>query len=740
MATDFLRDQVFLNELDKHRAKEEFVRITILSWDEQPISYIQGKVINGSMSIDGQSTVRRTGNLTFFAEERINDLTQIDQELSINRKIKIEKGILNTVPNYVYTYYEGQELKLKEIDYRQLYGEIVWFPLGIFVVFDPNLSHGTNGVTISINFKDKMCLLNGDAGGVIPASVEFHNRNQELIDGSWITEDIILRQIITETVNHFGREDLNKIIVEDVDDKVKSVLRWMGDGKIYVNKYADAKTEDDVTFQMYSYDTTATDPVPEYIDGFEAGQDIGFQWVDFTYPGENGLIIDAGGTVTDVLDKIIEVLGNFEYFYDVDGYFHFQEIKNYLNITPTTLQLGTSNNEEWYKIALSKDLSVYQFNNLNLVSAVTNNPKYTNVKNDFVVWGVRKQVDGLEIPIRYHVAIDDKPKQIAFTDADENKPEWAATQDYHYGRHEVWLIDEKVDDLGNIINNTVAIDSDNTIIRVDAINDELFANAWVGRMYCLQNSDPENTTFYVKASANATDWTTIEGASKETRYSKDWREELYYQGMEAYLTGSEYNYYYTDLVVEWPKIYDLRTQEYKEDYIKNKTNIDYYLDIIDSDARVGKYKVSNIGRRSLVETNDKINCVFEPEIPDFIIYSTSDKSTDNPMDKGLWWVTSGQDFAYIDDDLFNDVNNFTLGGTYNSCYNRITELLYQYTNMNETITITAFPIYYLEPNTLITVRDDATGIAGNYMIQSISLPLDYSSMMSINAYRCDEKI
>ena len=734
MAAEFLRDQVFLDALDHLRVKEEFIRITALSWDEQPINQIQGKIINGSMNIDGQSSVRRTGNLTMFAEETQNDLTQLDQDLAINRKIKIEKGILNTVPNNVYSYYEGDELKTAEVDYKQLYGEIVWFPLGIFVVFDPNLSHSTTGVTISISFKDKMCLLNGDAGGVIPASVEFHNRNRELPDGTWLTEDIILRDIIRESVNHFGKEDLNKIIIDDVDDRIKSAVRWMGNGDIYLHAAEPRDASDSVTIRTFEYNQNADD----YIEKYTTLQDIGFEWVDFTYPGENGLVIDAGGVVTDVLDKIIEVLGNFEYFYDVDGYFHFQEIKNYLNITATTLDLGKSNNEQEYKISLGRGVAAHTFDNLDLISSITNNPKYTNVKNDFVVWGVRKTAEGLEIPIRYHLAIDDKPQPIAFTDADE-LPSWASEQNYHYGRHDnIWFVDAYTDDSGQVIQEVIAVESNNTFIRVDSL--PALEKALVGRMY-IKNSEP--TTIYVKQYNKSTqtwNWKTFTGANAQTRYSKDWREELYYQGMEAYDTGSAYNYYYTDLVTEWPKLYDLVNQTYKTDYLDNKTAIDYYLDILDSDAKVGKYKVSNIGRRSLVETNDKINCVFEPEIPDYIIYPDSESSRVDPSDRGEWWVTSGQNFAYISQELWDATDKLQIGGIYNSCYNRITELLYQYTNMNETISITVFPLYYLEPNTILNIRDDATGVYGDYLIQSISLPLDYSSMMTINAYRLDEKI
>jgi len=43
---------------------------------------------------------------------------------------------------------------------------------------------------------------------------------------------------------------------------------------------------------------------------------MGYIYTDFTYPGKE-LVCNAGDSVTSVLDKIISVMGNYEYFYDV---------------------------------------------------------------------------------------------------------------------------------------------------------------------------------------------------------------------------------------------------------------------------------------------------------------------------------------------------------------------------------------------------------------------------------------
>ena len=702
MTYDFLKDQYFLKQLDELRLKEQFVRLTVLSWTEEAVSEIQGKAISGSLTLDGTSSVRRTASFTMFAEQKENDLSHIDQDLSINRKVRLEIGFRNTVPTYMYDTRNEKtnEVTHHYVNYKELYGDIVWFPLGIFVIFDPSISHQVQqGVTISISLKDKMCLLNGDAGGVIPASVTFSEKE----DSNGDIQKPLISQIIFQLVNHFGAEDAAKIVIEDIDDKIKQVMKYTGSNPIY---YLET-TGGTVTTRRFFLDRTealnaaaATGQDESDIVTFEYGDDIGFVLTDFVYPGE--LTCNPGDTVTSVLDKIIAVLGNFEYFYDVYGNFHFQEIKNYLNTTYTTTVMNKLNESPSYDVDFSSGKSVYTFEGTKLISAVTNAPAYSNVKNDYMVWGVRKSADGeTEIPVRYHLAIDHKPE----------------IGQEHYV---------------NFYEDNYGITRAGAEFTFTYNSTSEFPNPGAeATLYIVGNLD--NRQFYR--------WSKDRGYYQVKQddcmvTTVDWRQELYYEGIEAQDTGADQPYYFAELLNEWPKLFNLKTQQFYDSVKENPSGIDFWLDMIDDTAEVGEYSVDNIGRRGVVVQQDQINCVFEQEVPDLVFIDINQNEADIQQEKREC-DAAGQDWVQVDSTIYSLL---TIGGSQNSCYERICDMLYQYTNMNQSITISAIPIYYLEPNTRITVRDDAAGINGQFMISSISLPLDVESSMNISAYQCKQKI
>ena len=97
----YLQDSAFLAEIDNLQVKTQFVKITLLDWLENPIQEIQGLVTGGSINLDGKSALRRTCNLSVFVnEEELSNVTDVDSLFSINKKMDLEIGLLNTTDEY----------------------------------------------------------------------------------------------------------------------------------------------------------------------------------------------------------------------------------------------------------------------------------------------------------------------------------------------------------------------------------------------------------------------------------------------------------------------------------------------------------------------------------------------------------------------------------------------------------------------------------------------------------------
>lgn len=662
----YLNDEEFLKEVDELRIKTEYARITLLSWDrEDDLEEIQGYIQSGSVNIDSSSAIRRTASLSVFIPESETNYKTTSYKFSLNKKVRLEIGLKNVLDRYA--------------DY-----DILWFPLGVYVITEISINHTNAGVTLSLTLRDKMVLLNGECGGTLPASVTFNEKEFMNEEGEWEISHPTIYQIIQEAVNHFGGEQLGRILISDLDTRIKQVVRWGAyDSPIYINlidpaanSYAGQNTVEvefnperarDSSFVEYNY-----------------GEDIGYIYTPFTYPGE--LIGDAGNSVVDILTKIKDLLGNFEFFYDIDGNFRFQEIKNYLNTTQASTVLtqlnrdrtsdtvyNDDNNREdsaSYIVDMGKGKSVYDFTNSDLVISYSNNPDYGNIKNDFLVWGIRKSITGQELPIRYHLAIDKKP----------------------------------------------ALQTHNVELYIDEEDGNLKARK-------SENTQAVTTT--------------------------DWRTELYLQGIESEELGYSYNDYYMELMNEWPKLYALQggeeygrkgnTPGFKDRTVHNSLDMDFFLDFIDTSSALGEYSVSNIGRRTKVLVDNSINCIFEPKVNDivFIVNDGVDLEGRTYEEQKAECTSKKQNYCAIPSSAYQKL---VLGGCYNGADVAIKDLLYQYTNYNESISLSCLPIYHLDVNERITVADPEAGISDDFIIKNISCPLGQSGTMTINANRALTKI
>ena len=799
----YLNDSAFLFELFKSRNLEQLVQITVLNFNEKPLKEIQGRVLSGSLNLDGNSSVRRTGNLSVYIDENDASYMEVGGCFSMNKKVKIEIGIINNTSDYT--------------DYP-----IIWFPQGIFVIMSISISRSEGGTTASLQLKDKMVFLNGECGGVIPAAITFSEYEElDPETGDYILKQPTLVQIIKEVVTQFGGEQLGKIIVSDIDTRIKKVMKWTKNVPLYSYE---SRLDGLKTYLYTLTEPTENNPASKT---FTYGRDVGYINVDFYYPGE--LVGSAGETVCSVLDKIKNLLGNFEYYYDINGNFIFQEIKNYLNNTPKIQDISQADDaiRDGYIIQPRRGKALYDFSGCQeLITSYSNSPQYAQVKNDFVVWGEREGITGNKLPIRYHLAIDKKPtpgehlynffliKDEKVTSDDiyharlpisfstgANFPTIGEIEriylDESTGKVYRWNPESKTkyqppcpvpcftetvtststsknENGEDVITATTTTYTYSYYYELNPITDyargidfpaegealKIYHALDSGKYYTYAHDadvssysqdlpsfktslDPDGKTLF---HTRYTQTTKTTGIKTRLIRTTDWRSELYFSGAMTSRFGNDANYYYTELVNEWPKLYEIvateeridgeivYTDKLKDSVAQDPTAIDYYLDFIDSTAAISEFSIENIGRRSKVETDDSLNCIFEFPIEDVILIPAGRDSTDGLRTEAQ---SKNQSYTQVDENIYNGLSG---GGSQNSVYNKIRDLLYQHTNYNESVSIQMLPLYFLEPNIRIYLHDSESGIHGDYMINSISMPMDIGGQMSLSCSKALERI
>lgn len=408
-------DKQFLQQLCQQKYQTKYARITALDLNEVPLEIISGKITGGSINIDGTSIVRRTCQLNMIAENRAK-LT--NAYWTFKERFNLEVGLKNLI--------------------NSNYPEIIWFPMGVYVLTSFSAQENTNSLSISLSGSDKMCLLNGDLAGVIPSQVDFGQVNEEQADGTFITRKLLLKDIILNAVHSYGKEPYHNIYIMDLDQETgMNLLQYIGDQPMYLlyNAQEGALAEPRaVGFTFHGEQIVTVNgqnkqlaQLPSYYEptnlisniaktgtvfymGSHAyvarkityGDLCGYEPTELVYAGE--LVASPGENVANaVLEKIKNMLGNYEYFYDEYGHFIFQKKKTYLQ-NSWTLEgnniLSFINLEQY----------LHTFTDSTLFQSLSFSPDIKQIKNDFTVWGSRKSVDGKsELPFHMRLVIDKKP-------------------------------------------------------------------------------------------------------------------------------------------------------------------------------------------------------------------------------------------------------------------------------------------------------------------------------------------
>ena len=225
---NFLNDKEFLKQLDQIRTKNIYARVTALDFNENILQSIEGVVTQGSINVDGASAVRRTCSLTIVT----NSFDYQNYHWAKKTKFKLEVGVQN--------------------DINVNYPKVCWFNQGIYVITSINTSRSTNNFTITIQGKDKMCLLNGDIAGNLEAQTDFGKIEEENALGEWTIRSLSIVDIIRNLVHQYAKEPYHNIIINDLDTYGLELLEYRSDEPIFLVREKNSNNYNNITFDRKS--------------------------------------------------------------------------------------------------------------------------------------------------------------------------------------------------------------------------------------------------------------------------------------------------------------------------------------------------------------------------------------------------------------------------------------------------------------------------------------------------------
>lgn len=119
------------------------IKIDLINENDIIVDSFEGIATEGTINLDGNSTYRRSGNMTMVFDKRHNLLPKPDSKIWLNKRIGIHIGLKN------------------------YFDEIVWFNMGRFAIDEVDLNFNSAEKTMSCQLKDYMTFLDGTLGGIL---------------------------------------------------------------------------------------------------------------------------------------------------------------------------------------------------------------------------------------------------------------------------------------------------------------------------------------------------------------------------------------------------------------------------------------------------------------------------------------------------------------------------------------------------------------------------------------------
>ena len=177
----------------------------------------------------------------------------------------------------------------------------------------------------------------------------------------------------------------------------------------------------------------------------------------------------------------------------------------------------------------------------------------------------------------------------------------------------------------------------------------------------------------------------------------------------------------------YEQYFDYNEEYWHKNVEENPEQLNFWIDFLDLDGELDHFSIPVIGNRSKPINDSSVKAIYFRDTPTVLFTDNI-----NNVDK-----KSGYTYIQIQPGMQNLFNMSSQG---KSAKNVIEEALYNYAYCADVISLTTIPIYYLQPNTRIFVRDDNNFINGEYIIDRISIPLAYNGLMSISANKAIERI
>ena len=146
--------------------------------------------------------------------------------------------------------------------------------------------------------------------------------------------------------------------------------------------------------------------------------------------------------------------------------------------------------------------------------------------------------------------------------------------------------------------------------------------------------------------------------------------------------------------------------DWNKDVIQRPEVLNFWLDFLDTEGDFGQYSVGLIGDRIEVVNDKTVKAIHYKEVPGLIFVTRDEQETIDPTQ---------------------------LGSQGKSAKQVLDELIYTHLYNSETITLKAIPVYHLQPNQRIYVKNELSKIDGDYIITKISYGLGHNAMMTITA-------